>query len=94
MDGRGYYGTIRQDTALMAVVRNASERGTTKQNMNLAYEIASLLLKAGANPDTKDEEGKTPLSYAERSGDDKLIALFTGKGKTNRALSSVSKEDE
>ena len=42
-------------------------------------EVLKILLKAGANPDTKNDKGQTAVEYAESQGFTKAAELLRGR---------------
>ena len=46
-----------------------------------AEDIAALLLKRGANPNLRDEFGRTALTYARESGNTQLLRMLARHGR-------------
>jgi ankyrin repeat protein len=46
------------------------------------YELATLLLEAGADPNARQQDDYTPLMAAEQSGDERLRNLLIERGAT------------
>jgi uncharacterized protein len=53
------------------------------QDPDVRYEIAQLLLEAGAEPDARQQDEYTPLMAADQHGDQRLRELLVEHGATN-----------
>jgi uncharacterized protein len=53
------------------------------QDPDVRYEIAKLLLEAGADPDARQQDEYTPLMAADQHGDQRLRELLVEHGATN-----------
>lgn len=84
------------DAARLLVERgadvNSASRNTMKvmplhsaaaaQDPGVRYEIAQLLLEAGADPNARQQDEYTPLMAADQHGDDRLRELLVAHGAT------------
>jgi uncharacterized protein len=52
------------------------------QDADVRYEIAQLLLEAGADPNARQQDEYTPLMAADQHGDARLRHLLVGHGAT------------
>jgi uncharacterized protein len=52
------------------------------QDPDVRYEIAKLLLDAGADPNARQQDEYTPLMAADQHGDTRLRALLVERGAT------------
>jgi uncharacterized protein len=53
------------------------------QDPAVRYEIAKLLLEAGADPNARQQDNYTPLMAADQHGDQRLHELLVEHGATN-----------
>jgi ankyrin repeat protein len=53
------------------------------QDPGVRYEIAKLLLEAGADPNARQQDEYTPLMAADQHGDQRLRELLVEHGATN-----------
>jgi ankyrin repeat protein len=53
------------------------------QDPHVRYEIATLLLEAGADPNARQQDEYTPLMAADQHGDQRLRELLVEHGATN-----------
>lgn len=49
--------------------------------MFFSYLYSQTLLRHGANPDLRDEDGKTPLDKARERGHSEVVAILQSPGE-------------
>ena len=54
--------------------------------------MAALLLKGGAQVDSRDAEGRTPLMVAAGKGNSEVVAVLLERGATTRAVDDIDGE--
>lgn len=83
---RGYLAGVQMLLAKPVTIDAPNSAGRTALSLvcdvkgERATEIAAILIKAGADVNTKDQAGKSPLSYARRLPHPELVQLLLDHG--------------
>lgn len=68
--------TMAEDKSLLHYLAEDHYKNSNKSIADLDYEIMKILIEYNANKNIKDDDGKTPLDYATKNNDKKMIELL------------------